>query len=96
VVRGPLPGDCHAHSDWLWYTGVGDMDGSCARALEIGLPAIAFTEHLDHTGWRIELEGPYATETLTSIAAPDGILTPPAFDAAGYLEAVERWPGAVP
>lgn len=90
VVRGPLPGDCHVHSEWSWDTWVGDMDGSCARALEIGLPAIAFTEHLDHTVWRIELEGPYATETLTSIAAPDGILTPPAFDAAGYLEAVER------
>jgi histidinol-phosphatase (PHP family) len=89
-VGVPLPGDSHVHSEWSWDTGVGDMEGSCARALEIGLPAIAFTEHLDHTVWRIELEGPYALETLTSIADPDGLLTPPPFDAAGYLEAIER------
>jgi histidinol-phosphatase (PHP family) len=86
----PLPRDSHVHSEWSWDTGVGDMEGSCARALEIGLPAIAFTEHLDHTVSRIELEGPYALETLTSIADPDGLLTPPPFDAAGYLEAIER------
>lgn len=86
----PLPGDSHVHSEWSWDTRVGDMAGSCARAVEIGLPAIAFTEHLDHTAWRIERDGPYASEILTSIADPDGILTPPPFDAAGYLEAVER------
>jgi histidinol-phosphatase (PHP family) len=90
VVRVPLPGDSHVHSEWSWDTAVGDMEGSCARASAIGLPAIAFTEHLDHTAWRIELVGPDATEPLTSIAGPDGILIPPAFDAAGYLEAVER------
>lgn len=86
----PLPGDSHVHSEWSWDTQLGDMVGSCTRAVEIGLPAIAFTEHLDHTAWRIERDGPYASEALTSIAAPDGILTPPPFDAAGYLEAVER------
>lgn len=86
----PLPGDSHVHSEWSWDTQVGDMVGSCARAVEMGLPAIAFTEHLDHTAWRIERDGPYASEILTSIADPDGILTPPPFDAAGYLEAVER------
>jgi histidinol-phosphatase (PHP family) len=86
----PLPGDSHVHSEWSWDTRVGDMAASCVRALDIGLPSIAFTEHLDHTVLRVELEGPYAAETLTSIADPDGILVPPAFDAAGYLEAVER------
>lgn len=86
----PLPGDSHVHSEWSWDTRVGDMEGSCARALEVGLPAIAFTEHLDHTVWRIEMEGPYASEELTSIADPDGILAPPPFDAGGYLAAIER------
>jgi histidinol-phosphatase (PHP family) len=89
-MSGPLPGDSHVHSEWSWDTRVGDMAGSCARALELGLAAIAFTEHLDHTVWRVDLEGPYAAEPLTENADPDGVLTPPAFDAAGYLAAVER------
>jgi histidinol-phosphatase (PHP family) len=66
------------------------MEGSCVRAVELGLPAIAFTEHLDHTVWRIAFEGPYVMDHLTEIADPDGILTPPAFDATGYLDAIER------
>jgi histidinol-phosphatase (PHP family) len=66
------------------------MEGSCVRAIELGLPAIAFTEHLDHTVWRIALEGPYVMERLTAFADPSGILTPPPFDAAGYLAAIER------
>lgn len=89
-MSAPRPGDSHVHSEWSWDTAVGDMEGSCRRALELGLPAIAFTEHLDHTVWRIEREGPYAAEQLTRFADPDGLLTPPAFDAAGYLAAVER------
>ncbi|NGM15176.1 PHP domain-containing protein [Verrucosispora sioxanthis] len=86
----PLPPDSHVHSEWSWDTRVGDMEGSCARAVEIGLPAIAFTEHLDHTAWRVATEGPYVSDHLTSLADPSGILTPPAFDAAGYLAAVQR------
>jgi histidinol-phosphatase (PHP family) len=86
----PLPPDSHVHSEWSWDTRVGDMEGSCVRALELGLPAIAFTEHLDHTAWRVATEGPYVSDHLTSLADADGVLTPPAFDAAGYLAAVER------
>jgi histidinol-phosphatase (PHP family) len=86
-----LPSDSHGHSEWSWDAqAVGSMELSCARAVEIGLPAIAFTEHLDHTVWRIELEGPYATDQLTALADPDGLLTPPAFDATGYLQAITR------
>ena len=85
-----LPCDSHVHSEWSWDTPVGDMEGSCARAVEIGLSAIAFTEHLDHTVWRIALEGPYVMDHLTAIAGPDGLLTPPVFDAAGYLAAIEH------
>lgn len=86
-----LPADSHVHTEWSWDARlVGSMDLSCARAVEIGLPAIAFTEHLDHTAWRIELAGPYALDHLTALADPRGILTPPAFDAAGYLEAIDR------
>jgi histidinol-phosphatase (PHP family) len=85
-----LPSDSHVHSEWSWDAPVASMEQSCARAVDLGLPAIAFTEHLDHTVWRIALEGPYVMDHLTAVAAPDGMLTPPAFDAAGYLEAIER------
>jgi histidinol-phosphatase (PHP family) len=85
-----LPADSHVHSEWSWDAPSGDMERTCARAVEIGLPAVAFTEHLDHTVWRIAKDGPYASEHLTSIADAEGILTPPAFDVVGYLEAIER------
>ncbi|RSM70910.1 histidinol-phosphatase [Actinoplanes sp. ATCC 53533] len=85
-----LPCDSHVHSEWSWDTPVGDMAQSCARAVEIGLPAIAFTEHLDHTVWRVTVEGQHVADRLAEIADPDGTLTPPAFDAAGYLDAIER------
>jgi histidinol-phosphatase (PHP family) len=85
-----LPCDSHVHSEWSWDAPVGDMAGSCARAVEIGLPAIAFTEHLDHTVWRIARDGPYVMEHLTAIAGPDGLLTPPTFDPVGYLAAIEH------
>jgi len=43
----PLPPDLHVHTEWSWDAPRGDMERSCERALEIGLPAIAFTEHAD-------------------------------------------------
>lgn len=46
-----LPPDNHVHSEWSWDTSAASMLQSCRRAVEIGLPAIAFTEHLDFTVW---------------------------------------------
>jgi histidinol-phosphatase (PHP family) len=85
-----LPADSHVHTEWSWDTPVGSMVGSCVRAVEIGLPAIAFTEHVDHISWAPPGEGKYFSEHLTSLAGPDGIVHPPAFDAAGYLAAIEH------
>ena len=85
-----LPADSHVHSEWSWDALLGSMERSCARAVDIGLPAIAFTEHLDHTVWKIAVEGPYASDHLTGLADAHGVLTPPQFDPLGYLEAIER------
>jgi len=85
-----LPTDSHVHSQWSWDAPAGDMEGSCRRAVELGLPAIVFTEHLDHTVWRIAVTGPYVMDHLTALADHDGRLRPPAFDAAGYLETIEH------
>ena len=43
-----LPPDNHVHSQWSYDTfGKTSMTAACQRAVELGLPAIAFTEHLD-------------------------------------------------
>lgn len=39
--------DHHVHTEWSWDATRGDMERTCARAIEIGLPSIAFTEHAD-------------------------------------------------
>ena len=58
-----LPADSHVHSEFSWDTGGpdsaarGTMRATCARAVEIGLPALFFTEHLDlEDAWFTDLE----------------------------------------
>src|ERR1700728_560327 len=49
----PAPAHNHVHSQWSHDTGPGaSMADACGRAVELGLPAVAFTEHLDFTDWR--------------------------------------------
>jgi len=88
-----LPPDGHVHSEWSWDATAGSMELSCARASALGLPAIAFTEHVDHTVWSVdpedleELDPDHAAVTTSD---PDGQLKPPPFDVEGYLESVDR------
>jgi len=35
------------HTQFSWDAPLGDMEATCRKALDIGLPAIAFTEHAD-------------------------------------------------
>src|SRR3979411_3212250 len=55
----PLPPDLHVPTEWSWDAPRGHMERSCERALEIGLPAIAFTEHAD---WSLVHEGQHAVD----------------------------------
>ncbi|HEY6576265.1 MAG TPA: PHP domain-containing protein, partial [Mycobacterium sp.] len=49
-----LPADNHVHSEFSWDTGVNaSMEKTCRRAVEVGLPAVAFTEHVDFTAWGV-------------------------------------------
>ncbi|MBO0687412.1 MAG: PHP domain-containing protein, partial [Candidatus Dormibacteraeota bacterium] len=41
------PADFHVHTQFSWDSRAGAMEASCRRALVIGLPAIAFTDHAD-------------------------------------------------
>jgi histidinol-phosphatase (PHP family) len=64
------------------------MERSCARAVELGLPAIAFTEHLDHTTLTTQLPGP-DSDGVTSPDTATRRHSPPVLDVFGYLEALE-------
>lgn len=82
-----LPPDSHVHTEWSWDSPLGDMAGTCARAVELGLPAVAFTEHLDTTVWRpLQDDG----IELPPRTGSDGLLRPPTLDVDGYLASVER------
>lgn len=85
-----LPADSHVHSEWSWDAKLGSMTGTCERAVRIGLPAVAFTEHVDHTAWTLDLGNHAPGGHLATLATGEGVLTPPRFDAAGYLAAIDR------
>ena len=82
---GTLPADNHVHSQWSHDTGPrASMAAACARAVELGLPAVAFTEHLDFTEW-----GPGDAIGGTGIT-PNDQWGPRPFDVDGYLSCVEE------
>jgi histidinol-phosphatase (PHP family) len=66
------------------------MEASCARAVEVGLPAVAFTEHLDFTVWTAVEPAPDAPAKVTDLITDDGTLVPPPLDVDGYLACVQR------
>ena len=79
-----LPADNHVHSQFSWDTGAeASMERTCARALQLGLPAVAFTEHVDFTEWGA-LDSPPAG--ATRIATRERVRP---LDVEGYLTSVE-------
>jgi histidinol-phosphatase (PHP family) len=83
-----LPADDHVHSQWSWDAENGSMERTCARAVSLGLPAVAFTEHVDFTTRTVTVGD--LDEGQRALLSPDGSLTPPRLDVAGYLECVQR------
>ncbi|WP_084039376.1 PHP domain-containing protein [Demequina sp. NBRC 110053] len=89
-----LPADSHVHSEWSWDAGsdptsAGSMDRICARAVQIGLPAVVFTEHLDfEDSWRVETGD--IGEHGQKYVDDDGFVRLPPFDVDGYLAAIDR------
>ncbi|GAB3829134.1 PHP domain-containing protein [Kribbella italica] len=86
-----LPADGHVHTEWSWDTDRGSMDATCARAVALGLPVVAFTEHVDFTPFRAGFLAPKFTGFVT-----DGLLQAPPLDVAGYLESIDRCRFAYP
>jgi histidinol-phosphatase (PHP family) len=51
-MGGVLPPDNHVHTEWSWDAPAqASMVRSCEQALAAGVPAVAFTDHLDFTVW---------------------------------------------
>jgi len=85
-----MPADGHVHSEWSWDAVNGSMHQTCALAVSVGLPAVAFTEHADYTPWTVLEGGLGADEQLSTHAAAEGTLTPPELDLDGYLNCLQR------
>jgi histidinol-phosphatase (PHP family) len=88
-----LPADSHVHTEWSWDAQHGSMQRSCARAVELGLPSVAFTEHVDHTVWTVDSEALSrlpADHPVAVFSDAAGHVHAPPFDADGYLDAVDR------
>jgi histidinol-phosphatase (PHP family) len=90
-----LTGDGHVHTQWSWDTGgprsdaAGRMESMCRRAVQIGLPALAFTEHLDFTSWTLTSED-HLPDSWGPLVNEDRVLAPPPLDVDGYLDNIER------
>jgi histidinol-phosphatase (PHP family) len=86
-----LPPDGHVHTEWSWDAAAGSMERSCARAVALGLPSIAFTEHADFTAWVIDPEVKARMKPQNAARLlPDGRFRPPPLDAVSYLACVQH------
>jgi histidinol-phosphatase (PHP family) len=82
-----LAADNHVHTEWSWDASTGAMLESCAMAVKLGLPAIAFTDHADFTDWTFPGAGRKDTPVTRVIDthAASGLL-----DLDGYLTSLDR------
>jgi histidinol-phosphatase (PHP family) len=86
-----LPPDNHVHSQWSWDApAAASMARGCEQALAAGLPAVAFTDHLDFT---VPADGDRIAEENIK---PRPYAWMRSLDVAGYLASVqecrERYP----
>lgn len=79
-----LPPDNHVHSRWSWDTASSStMELACERARDLGLPGVAFTEHVDFTDWGVG-DG---TALITHVGARPRVQP---LDVAGYSADIAR------
>jgi histidinol-phosphatase (PHP family) len=79
---GIMP-DNHVHTQFSYDTGPdASMAAACARAVELGLPSVAFTEHLDFT-----VAGPADPITSHGVVPHASAMMRP-LDVPGYLAAL--------
>ena len=84
-----LPRDGHVHTEWSWDAPHGSMERACARAVNLGVPAIAFTDHADFVTWRVSDDVAAFLHDLDATVS-DGVFTPARLDLDGYFDCVQR------
>jgi histidinol-phosphatase (PHP family) len=89
-----LPPDDHVHTEWSWDTTAGDMDRTCRRAVELGLPSVAFTDHAEFAPRVVEPASEIPDALLPLVQ--DDRLRPAELDVSGYLAALEKCREAYP
>ena len=80
-----LPPDNHVHSEWSWDApAAASMTRSCEQALAAGIPAVAFTDHLDFT---VAADG---DRIISEDIEPRPYAWMRSLDVTGYLAAVQE------
>jgi histidinol-phosphatase (PHP family) len=87
--RQVLPADQHVHTQWSADAPHGSMRHACARAIELGLPAVTFTDHADLTTLAVSEDAAAYIQAIGGTVT-DGIYQPPPLDVAGYLDCADR------
>jgi histidinol-phosphatase (PHP family) len=86
---GMLPADQHVHTQWSLDAPSGSMREACVRAIELGLPAVTFTDHADLTTLVVSDD---AAAFLQAVGGQviNGTFAPPPLEVAGYLDCVQQ------
>ncbi|WP_250029361.1 PHP domain-containing protein [Paractinoplanes maris] len=84
------PADGHVHTEFSWDAPEGSMERTCARAVQLGLPAVAFTEHVDYSRWTVDEVVLQRSPLRRELTGPDGVLVPPELDQERYLASIQR------
>jgi histidinol-phosphatase (PHP family) len=87
--RRMLPADQHVHTQWSADAPAGSMRDACARAVELGLPGITFTDHADLTALVVSDEAAAWIQAIGGTVT-GGVYAPQPLDATGYLECAEQ------
>ena len=85
-----LPADNHVHTEFSWDASNGSMRASCPRAIELGLPSIAFTEHVDMAAWAIHDQRMAADSRIAAGLDDHSCFRAPPLDVGAYFESIER------
>lgn len=84
-----LPADQHVHTQWSADAPAGSMRDACARAGELGLPGVTFTDHADLTTLIVSDQAAAWIRAIGGTVT-GGIFEPLPLDVTGYLECVDQ------
>ncbi len=95
-----MPTDNHVHTRWSWDTASSStMARACERAVELGLPGLAFTEHVDFTEWGCGDPVERTSSSGHAVVRPASLAARPRvrpLDVEGYLADIARCREAFP